>query len=149
MIDPATLIYQVTTIDRALPKGRAAEYLIPYHGKGEANGRAVLTVQQVRRIRARPPLSRKYCEKAVVLARELGVSEKLISLIRRGIELWTNHGDVVLTPFGGIGSEPFVALQMGRKAVAVELKDSYFNQLVRNVENATRQTAGLFSEPAA
>ncbi len=84
-IDPATLIYQagVTTIDRALPKGRAAEYLIPYHGKGEANGRAVLTVQQVRRIRARPPLSRKYCEKAVVLAAELGVSEKLISLIRR------------------------------------------------------------------
>ena len=82
-IDPATLIYQVTTIARALPKGRAAEYLIPYHGKGEANGRAVLTVQQVRRIRARPPLSRKYCEKAVVLAAELGVSEKLISLIRR------------------------------------------------------------------
>ena len=72
-----------------------------------------------------------------------------LEVIRRGIELWTNHGDVVLTPFGGIGSEPFVALQMGRKAVAVELKDSYFKQLVRNVENATRQTADLFSEPAA
>lgn len=72
-----------------------------------------------------------------------------LEVIRRGIELWTNPGDVVLTPFGGIGSEPFVALQMGRKAVAVELKDSYFKQLVRNVENATRQTADLFSESAA
>ena len=71
-----------------------------------------------------------------------------LEVIRRGIELWTNPGDVVLTPFGGIGSEPFVALQMGRKAVAVELKDSYFKQLVRNVENATRQTADLFSESA-
>ena len=41
------------------------------------------------------------------------------------------------------------AIPAGRKAVAVELKDSYFKQLVRNVENATRQTADLFSEPAA
>ena len=52
---------------------------------------------------------------------------------------------MVLTPFGGIGSEPYVALQMGRKAVAVELKDSYFKQLVRNVESATKQTADLFA----
>ena len=68
-----------------------------------------------------------------------------LEVIRRGIELWTNPGDVVLTPFGGIGSEPYVALQMGRKAVAVELKDSYFKQLVRNVESATKQTADLFA----
>lgn len=72
-----------------------------------------------------------------------------LEVIRRGIELWTNPGDVVLSPFGGIGSEPFVALQMGRKAVAVELKDSYYKQLVRNVENATRQTADLFSGATA
>ena len=69
-----------------------------------------------------------------------------LEVIRRGIELWTNPGDVVLTPFGGIGSEPYVALQMGRKAVAVELKDSYFKQLVRNVESATKQTADLFAK---
>ena len=72
-----------------------------------------------------------------------------LEVIRRGIELWTNPGDVVLSPFGGIGSEPYVALQMGRKAVAVELKDSYYRQMVRNVESATKQTVDLFSGEAA
>lgn len=69
-----------------------------------------------------------------------------LGVIRRGIELWTNPGDVVLSPFGGIGSEPTVALQMGRRAIAVELKDSYYRQMVRNVQNALRQTADMFSE---
>lgn len=68
-----------------------------------------------------------------------------LEVIRRGIELWTNPGDVVLTPFGGIGSEPYTALQLGRKAIAVELKASYYGQMVRNVQNALRQTQDLFA----
>ena len=71
-----------------------------------------------------------------------------LGVIRRGIELWTNPGDVVLSPFGGIGSEPYVAVQMGRRAVAVELKDSYYRQMVRNVQGANSQTADLFAEVA-
>ncbi len=71
-----------------------------------------------------------------------------LEVIRRGVMLWTNPGDVVLTPFGGIGSEPFVAVQMGRRAVAVELKTSYFRQMVANVAAATAETTGLFSEAA-
>lgn len=71
-----------------------------------------------------------------------------LEVIRRGVMLWTNLGDIVLTPFGGIGSEPYIALEMGRKAVAVELKESYFKQMVANVAAVTAKTADLFAEAA-
>jgi DNA modification methylase len=60
-----------------------------------------------------------------------------LSVIRRAVNLWTNPGDIVLSPFGGIGSEPYVALESGRRAVAIELKDSYYNQMVRNCRSVT------------
>lgn len=69
-----------------------------------------------------------------------------LGVIRRGIDLWTNPGDVVLSPFGGIGSEPYVAVQMGRRSIAVELKSSYYGQMVRNVAGALTQTGDLFEE---
>jgi len=56
-----------------------------------------------------------------------------LEVIRRGIDLWTNPGDVVLSPFAGIGSELYVAVEMGRRAVGVELKSSYYQQAVRNL----------------
>jgi len=59
-----------------------------------------------------------------------------LQVIQRGIELWSNPGDTVLTPFMGIGSEAYMAVKMGRRAVGVELKDSYYRQAVRNVRNA-------------
>jgi hypothetical protein len=64
-----------------------------------------------------------------------------LEVIRRGIRLWTNPGDVVLSPFGGIGSEGYVALQEGRRAVLAELKPSYFAQLVKNLPAVGRQRA--------
>lgn len=67
-----------------------------------------------------------------------------LSVIRRGISLWTNPGDVVFSPFGGIGSEPFVALENGRKAVACELKTSYYNQMVQNCKAAVNAEQGCF-----
>jgi len=69
-----------------------------------------------------------------------------LEVIRRGIELWTNPGDVVLSPFAGIGSEGHVAVQMGRKFVGIELKSSYYQQAVRNLENALRMTGDLLAE---
>lgn len=59
-----------------------------------------------------------------------------LQVIERGIELWTNPGDIVLTPFMGIGSETYTAVKMGRKAVGIELKDSYYRQAVANTKNA-------------
>lgn len=55
-----------------------------------------------------------------------------LEVIRRAIRLWTNPGDVVLSPFAGIGSELVVALEMGRRAIGSELKASYYRQAVKN-----------------
>lgn len=66
-----------------------------------------------------------------------------LEVIRRGIKLWTNPGDVVLTPFLGIGSEAFCAVEMQRKAIGVELKQSYFRQAVKNIDSLSAQ-ADLF-----
>jgi DNA modification methylase len=53
---------------------------------------------------------------------------------------------VVLSPFMGIGSEGYVALEMGRKFVGVELKQSYFDQAVKNLAAATmHQAADMFA----
>ncbi|MCY1300040.1 DNA methylase [compost metagenome] len=62
-----------------------------------------------------------------------------LGVIRRGIRLWTAPGDVVLTPFLGIGSEAYCAVEMGRKAIGVELKKSYFDQAVKNLDALAAQ----------
>jgi DNA modification methylase len=62
-----------------------------------------------------------------------------LEVIRRGVDLWTNPGDVVLSPFAGIGSEGYVSLQMGRKFIGAELKESYYGQASRNLDAATSQ----------
>ncbi len=55
-----------------------------------------------------------------------------LDLIARCIELWSNPNDIVLDPFGGIGSTNHVALEMGRRAMGIELKESYYNLMVEN-----------------
>ena len=69
-----------------------------------------------------------------------------LEVIRRGVDLWTNTGDVVLSPFAGIGSEGHVSLQMGRKFIGIELKESYYQQAARNLQAALRINGDLFAE---
>ena len=57
-----------------------------------------------------------------------------LEVIRRCLRLWSNPGDVVLSPFAGIGSEGYVSLETGRKFVGVELKGSYYRQAVKNLD---------------
>lgn len=59
-----------------------------------------------------------------------------LDAIERVVLLWSNPGDTVLTPFMGVGSEVYGALINGRKAIGVELKESYYRQAVRNVSAA-------------
>lgn len=59
-----------------------------------------------------------------------------LDVIRRALHIWTNPGDVVLSPFGGIGSEGVVSLEEGRRTILIELKQSYYRQMLRNLQNA-------------
>lgn len=62
-----------------------------------------------------------------------------LDVIQRGIELWTNPGDIVLDPFNGIGSTVYQALKMDRRGLGIELKESYFKQSVLNCENIIKE----------
>lgn len=64
---------------------------------------------------------------------EQHISPLQLDVIERCVALWSNPGDVVLTPFAGIGSEVYAAVEMGRFGVGFELKASYFRQAVRNL----------------
>lgn len=63
-----------------------------------------------------------------------------LEVIKRCIELWSNPNDIVLDPFAGIGSTPYVALRMGRRGLGVELKESYYNQAVKNCNEALKMS---------
>lgn len=63
-----------------------------------------------------------------------------LEVIRRGVILWTNPGDVVLSPFLGIGSEGYVSVQLRRKFVGAELKSSYYKQAVANIRRMDAET---------
>lgn len=58
-----------------------------------------------------------------------------LGTIERCIKLYSNPGETVLTPFLGIGSEAYQAIRFGRKAIGIELKDSYFNIAVKNLRD--------------
>jgi DNA modification methylase len=72
-----------------------------------------------------------------------------LNISDRAIRLWSNPGDVVLSPFMGIGSEGYAALRLGRKYVGIELKDSYFKQACKYLSqvSSTKQ-ADLFEDVA-
>lgn len=61
-----------------------------------------------------------------------------LDVIERAITLWSNPGEVVLTPFMGVGSEAYGALLLGRRAIGIELKPSYFKQAIRNLHQVKR-----------
>lgn len=66
-----------------------------------------------------------------------------LTVIRRAIDLWSNEGETVLTPFLGIGSEAYVAIERNRKAIGVELKTSWFDQAVKNCKSAVVESTQI------
>ena len=59
-----------------------------------------------------------------------------LDVIDRLVELYTNKGEVVLTPFMGVGSEVYSPVSLGRKAIGIELKESYYKQAIKNLSDA-------------
>jgi len=71
-----------------------------------------------------------------------------LDVIERAVVLRSNPGEVVLTPFMGVGSEVFVPVQLGRNGIGIELKQTYFEQARRNMEQVQAiepDQADLFS----
>ena len=64
-----------------------------------------------------------------------------LDVIERCVVLWSNPGEIVLTPFMGVGSEVYVPVKLGRKGIGAELKQSYYRQAVKNVELAALNKA--------
>lgn len=74
-----------------------------------------------------------------------------LDVIDRIVELYSNPGEVVLTPFMGVGSEVYSPVSLGRKAIGIELKDTYFKQAIKNlselkIEDRLKTEIGLFDE---
>lgn len=68
-----------------------------------------------------------------------------LDVIERCIHLWTNKGDLVFSPFTGIGSEGYSAVKMGRRFVGTELKPQYWELACQNIEDAKQEQKGLFA----
>lgn len=71
-----------------------------------------------------------------------------LNITRRALELWTNEGDTVFSPFGGIGSEGVASIGMRRRFIGTELHPIYWRQGVRNLESAKPDMADLFESAA-
>ena len=80
-------------------------------------------------------------------ADERHISPLQLTPIRRCIDLWSNPGDVVFSPFAGIGSELYCAVEMGRKAIGAELKESYYRQAVANLKRIKKAQMSLLDVP--
>lgn len=157
------LLYKQLRADSSFSRQGLAEYLLLFRKwpKDEAEEAAV---EPVTHTRTEFPLDvwQRYASPVwfdvnrtrvlnVEMTRESSDEKHLcplqLGLIERAIRLWSNPGDVVLSPFLGIGSEGYIALKTGRKFVGVELKTSYFAQAVRNLkESASIGANDLFRE---
>lgn len=71
-----------------------------------------------------------------------------LDVIERALIMWSNSGDVVLSPFMGIGSEGHCALKLRRKFIGTELKESYWRQAVKNLTAAEAGSVDLFADVA-
>lgn len=73
-----------------------------------------------------------------------------LDVIERAMQLWSREGDVIFSPFMGIGSEGYVALQTGRRFIGAELKESYFALARRNLDEAENvEQLDLFGQEVA
>lgn len=67
-----------------------------------------------------------------------------LDVIQRCLQLWSNPGDIVWSPFMGIGSEGYMSLKAGRRFIGAELKESYYKLALRNLQQAKKGQYDLF-----
>ena len=71
-----------------------------------------------------------------------------LDVIERAVHLWTNPGDVVVTPFMGVGSEVYGAVKHGRRGIGCELKPSYYRQAIANLDTLGRSVSSADKQPS-
>jgi len=70
---------------------------------------------------------------------EKHVTPTQLDVLDRLVDLYSNPDEIVLSPFMGVGSDVFSPVSMGRKAIGVELKDSYYKQAILNLQDASKR----------
>ncbi len=137
------LLYKQIKKDSAMSRTGLPDYLLVFRKPGDnaepiAQDPAEFPVDQWQKVASPVWMDIRQGDVLnVKLAREDNDERHLcplqLDLIERAIKLWSKPGDVVLSPFMGIGSEGYVALQCGRKYIGTELKEAYWRQAVANI----------------
>lgn len=82
-------------------------------------------------------------KEATDLGDEKHIAPLQLSVIKRCVQMWSNKGETVFTPFLGIGSEIYEAVSLERYGIGIELKDKYFETAVKNVNTITEKQRQL------
>lgn len=128
--DLASPVWRADDLDIALPYGSTVWNLNePGRGDGDLRATDVLNVEA-----GRDPKAEKH------------ICPMPLNITDRALRLWSNEGDVLFSPFAGIGSEGVAALRIGRRFIGTELNPTYYAAACRNIgnRNNTAQTASLF-----
>jgi len=153
------LLYKQLKKDSTRSRQGMADYLLVFRAPGEnaepvGQDEKLFPVEQWQRwaspvwmdIRQTNTLNVQMAREA---ADERHVCPLQLDLIERCLVMWSNPGDVVLSPFAGIGSEGVVAVKQRRRFVGVELKESYFRQAGKYLAEAERNSPTMFDDMAA
>jgi DNA modification methylase len=148
------LLYKQLKIDSTRSRQGMADYVLVFRAPGEnaepvGHDAAEFPVEQWQQWASPVWMDiRQTNTLNVQAARENGDERHIcplqLDLIERAVVLWSNPGDVVLSPFMGIGSEGVVAVKRKRKFVGVELKNSYFRKAVKNIASVEANDPSLF-----
>lgn len=143
------LLYKTLKSDSSRSRVGAAEYLLVFRKRGE-NPKPIthtpdeLPLDEWQKLAS--PVWMNIDQGRVLNGRgasehadERHVCPLQLGIIENALKLWSSPGDLVFSPFTGIGSEGYCSLQMGRKFVGAELKESYFKTACANLESATAQ----------
>lgn len=139
----ASLLFVQLYRDSTVSRPALADYVLLFRKPGENTIPVVPVIDQKTWILWAKPIWYDIRETATlntVVAKENGDERHIVPLqlplIERCVRLWSNPGETVLSPFAGIGSEGFVAVQQGRKFIGCELKATYWQTAVRNLKDA-------------
>jgi len=155
------LLYKQLRADSSFSRQGLPEYILAFRKWADEEGTDVVPVTKTRDDfpldwwqETASPVWMNTRETDVLNAKREASDEKHIcpmplDLTTRATALWSNPGDVVLSPFMGIGSEGFAALKLHRRFVGVELKESYWRQATRHLSDAESNSVSLFDTLAA